>query len=364
MTLAVTNDPAAVRAAHADALERFPGPACPGFEATFTYVWDICRAAVYVCVRDWRLRVFLPFCNHPGYRNTWGHQLTGVVDDPLPRDRWWCNADLLCTKAAGPQGWTVGPLAVYRDFLEALLRRRPVRHATLFLNRRDHPLVRQDGHHPYGHVWQDGHGPRVADTSGFLPILSPYGSPAFRDRLIPTDVCWTVLRQAAPVHAGPWSARRPVALFRGTATNPLRTTLVRVLGHRPDFDVALTHSAGGRLRAHRGHVDRTPPSGARECWLDPSDWARYRVVLAVDGHCGLNRWAHLVRSGAWIVRVSGSVAPDTLLASLVPHEHVDGTAPDWCDELVGVVARLLGRRRGPPPLRDLRHRLLDAVDLT
>ena len=368
MTLVVTNDPDAVRGAHADALARFPGPPVPAFEATFAYLWTVCRAAVYVCVRDWRIRVFLPFCNHPGFRNPWGQQLTGHVatavgeaHGSLPPDRWWCNADLLCTKPASPEGWSVGPLPVYRDFLEQVLRQHPVRHAAFFLNRRDHPLVRRDGHHPYGHVWQGGRGPHLGTTDGFLPVLSPYGSPAFRDHLVPTDVCWTVLRQGAPVAATPWAARQPRAFFRGTATNPLRTTLVRVLGHRPDFDVALTHSGGGRLVARRGHVVRTSPSGHRDRWVPPRDWARYKVVLAVDGHCGLNRWAHLVRSGAWIVRVSGSVAPDTLLASLVPHEHVDGTAPDWCEQLVQVVARLLGRPRGPPPVRDLRRRVLDAV---
>jgi hypothetical protein len=376
-TMRVANRTEDVRAAHREALERFPssdpdadGDVTGRFEATLAYLWDHCRAAAYVVVRDWRVRAFVPFANHPGFRNAWSHQLDlaeGCGDEPLAPEAWWCNADVLCTRpAGGDAGWSVGTLPVYLEMFRAALRAHPVRHASFFLNRRDHPLLRRDGRCPYAHVWRGGEPPPsvLANPDDLLPILSPYTDAAvFADRVVCTDVCWRVLDGGGglvppDVPSVPWRDRRRAALFRGTATSALRIQLVEAVQGDASFDVALTHSAGGRLVAEAGTVRRLGESGSRDAWLDPAEWTRYRVVLAPDGHAALNRWALLVRSGAWIVRISRSAAPETMLSRLVPHEHVDGTRPGWEDRLRAVVAKLVRRRRGPTHPHDLRDKVL------
>ena len=302
----------------------------------------------------------MPFCNLD-FRNPW--QLKGPLPcEPLPPDRWWCNADILCTKPATARGWTIGPLPTYKSMICEALHQHPVRYSCFFLNRRDHPLVRRDGSYPYHHPFA-GTPPRVLrEPESLLPVLSPYtDSVTFHDRLIPTDVCWKTIRENCHIQMRPWQHRHPVAFFRGTATNPLRTELVRVFADHTNFDVALTHSSGGRLRVMKGVVERQAASGDAETWVPPSHWDQYRVILAVDGHCGLNRWAYLVRSGAWIVRISGSVAPEAWMASVVPHVHIDGTTPTWTRDLENCVARLISRDHGPRRVPRLWDRMVERV---
>ena len=201
--LVVVNSLGAVRRARTSALECFPDEAADqaaddaSFEATLLYMWDTCRCGTYVCVRDFRVRCVVPFCNLD-FRNSWSSQLTGDVPnrEALPHDRWWCNADVLCTRAAGSRGWTVGALPTYVAMLTAALHRHPVQHAEFYLNRRDHPLVTKSGKHPYAHVWRGDPPIVLAAPTRLLPVLSPYtDTTAFHDRLIPTDTCWSQVPQ-------------------------------------------------------------------------------------------------------------------------------------------------------------------------
>ena len=272
--LTVTNDPVDVAARHTDALVCFPDAHTDAdttrrFKVTLDYLWHTCRCCVYVCVRDWRVRVFAPFCNTE-FRNTWGAQLTGVgalaPPEARPPDQWWANADLVCTRPQGARGWGTGHLATYRSLVDAALREHPVRYASFFLNKRDHPLVRRDATHPYHHVWA-GAVPHVpGGTQDLLPVLSPYTGRAFLDRPLPTAQDWVALGGTTPALADEqprtdvvrvaWKSRRRVALWRGTNTNPVRAQLCAHFAAHPLFDVALTRSQGGRIVARRGHVER------------------------------------------------------------------------------------------------------------
>ena len=362
----VVNDVEVVRAAHGDALARFPAAADAEtqrrFDATLAYVWAECRCGILVVIRDWRVRVWMPFCNL-GFTNTWGCDLTlgERVNEALPVDRWWCNADLVCTRAQGDRGWGTAQNDVYLALVDAALKAHPVRFASVILNKRDHPLLRRDGSSAYNHVWSSPR-PRVLDNPDqLLPILSVFTGNAFLDRGIPCAQDWDT-HTFPPLRLTRWANRRPCALFRGTRTNPVRERLCAVFADDPRFDVKLTRSAGGRLVANRGHVSRVPASGDAAAFLPPETWSRYRVVLAVDGHAGLNRWAHLARSGAYIVRVATACeAGEAFLATCVPHDVVDATVPGWEDRLVAMVETLVARGRGPHRASNLRERMLQGV---
>ena len=349
VSLELVTSPDAVLAARARVLSRFGAPDAAADAAaaeSVQYVFTTCRAAVLVVVREYRIRLFLPFCN-PHFVNDYdlaGDELAQVARlEPVSVKNWWCNAGILCTRAVKGM-WSTHTLPTYMVMFEEALRTHPIRRTEFIFNRRDHPLVRVDGTMPYHHVY-GGPAP-TSPLSCPLPVLSPYSSTAFRDRLVPTDVCWTHLGAAAD--DVPWNLRIPTAMFRGTATGSIRASFVDAVQGDPLFDAALTRSKGGRLRCSGGRVSRALPSGDADAWLPPATWSRYRVVLAIDGHVGLNRWGHLVNSGAHIIRVSRSVAPDTALASCVPHHHIDATHDGWMAELRSTVQRLVA---GGPPVR-------------
>lgn len=89
-------------------------------ERTLRYVGQYARAAVLVCIREYRVRLFRPVV-HPAFRNDWGAQLVGrAAGDP---SQYWTNADVLCTQAVGPDGWGDGMLECYRHMLEQAARR-------------------------------------------------------------------------------------------------------------------------------------------------------------------------------------------------------------------------------------------------
>lgn len=376
-----------------DTMANFPFPPDSNeaiFQRTLDYIWTTCRTAIYVLVRDYRIRVFMPFCNNSGFHNTWSSEL--VFQDPdmerletLPKDRWWCNAGILCTRPQGSRGYSTYGLDCYRDMLDTVLRERPIQHTEFFLNRRDNPLVRRDGRHPYTCVWRTR--PPVVCTHRLLPILSPYVGPDYHDRCIPTVVCWSILGDRIPrgfdgdplARVGVsrphrWTDRDPRAFFRGTATNLIRVDMVRLLGSDTLFDIGLVPGGKSRrMRVHAGQVT-WPPSvdttrGNKHTatdWVDPSEWGRYRVILAPDGHVGLNRWAHLIRSGAWIIRIMGdTVAPGTMLGAMVPHTTVDtrGREQDqWAQEIRARVQELVARPHGPEYTgHGIRAAMLDGV---
>lgn len=362
----VVNTREHVRVAYESTIERFPGglDERDAFNATLDYIWHVCRCAVFISVRDYRVRAFIPFCALD-FHNDWNLNTDAITTEPgtLEPSRWWANADLICSKPQGLSGWGTSQLETYLEMFEAVLREHPVRYAAFFLNKRDHPLIRIDGTAPYHHVWA-GLPPRVWDPSGigFLPVLSPYTGVEFADRMIPTSVCWSEIVNPTSIKHVAWKKRKPVAFFRGTATNEIRVELCRRFGNHPCFDVALTHAAGGRLVAHDGVVTRTPPSGDKSAYIEPTQWGNYKVIIVPDGHSAANRWTHALYANAWVVRLTASVAPMTPLADIVAHETIDATVDGWGDRLEAIVRTLIGRRGGPRKKRyNIRTKVTELV---
>ena len=358
----ICNDFEVAHRLRAEVAARFPevGPS-ETFDRTLRYVQAYCRTAVYCLVAGGRLRIFLPLCDLT-FTNDWHAQLSdpdGVLaaeaaeaaEADLSPEKFWCNAGILCTRPAHPTGCGDAMLSTYRYLVEQSLRHHPTPTAEFLLNRRDHPLVRAPPRrHPYAAVWS-GPAPLLPGEfrdGALLPVLSPYTGPGFEDRLIPTahDVealTGRVFPSRDESHEPPvlhpptlpWSHRAPRAFFRGTATSAVRRRLVEDFGSDGRFDVGLTGSSR-RIFVTDGTAWRPPPVDTRARRVPPSEWGRYRVLLAPDGHSGLNRWAALAAAGGHVVRVRdpATAAPDCFLAQHIPHRVCD------VDDLPDVVSDL------------------------
>ena len=326
-----------------DVQSRFPNNLCDDqFHESLTYIWTFCRCAVLVMVRDYRVRLFLPFCNRREFRNDYQLDLSSVdTSGEIHPSKWWGNADLLCSRAQGPNGWTTSQLGTYAQWLQS---RQWPRHHTFFLNKRDAPLVRRDRSRPYHHLYTEVPMEPVVPTN-MLEVWSPYTSQDFADHAIPCSHDLESMREQVEWSVE-WSQRLPRAMFRGSATSSVRRELCEKLADHPMFDVALTYSRGGRLWCDRGRVWRTKPSGDSRAYLPPESWSRYKVLIAVEGHSGLNRWSNLLCSGAYVVHVCRQGKPTALL-SRHRHAFIDASKEDWIDDLVATVQELLGRPTGP-----------------
>lgn len=201
-------------------------------EVSITYAWTVCRAAIFVCVRNGAVTAFIPFAN-TSFQNVWAQQLhppgqvqailsstRGIPKDrALIRDprRWWCNAGILCTtESTKPEGaWSATYLGAVLDMIRAGAARDKTLNCAFILNKRDHALHRpaSDGELlvPYGFLYYPSSPPVVPDEElqwrvracgGLLQFMSFYGDPSvFSDRLVPTTDDWETVMQGRLSHA-------------------------------------------------------------------------------------------------------------------------------------------------------------------
>lgn len=319
---------AAVFGARAEMLQRFPdGPRIPEAvaRASVAYVCAHLRAAVYVLVRDSRLRLFVPFTAGNEFRNEWGAQLAVPASllsrlPALPRDRWWTNSVILCNRPT-PDVWGASFLCAYRHLIEAALAAGAVRDVEFILNKRDHPGIRLDRRHPYPHVWRD-RPTAAAAPERLLPMLSPYVGDAYADVAIPLTLDYErALQRVFPGdgHALPapptpvaWADKRPVAFFRGSSTGPGTTAATNVRMKlatlaRADFaDVGITRLSR-RLKVARGVVAVDADAGLPLApYVPMREQARYKYLVVVDGNSAPNRVGALLLTGSLLLWVRSS----------------------------------------------------------
>jgi len=82
--------------------------------------------------------------------------------------------------------------AIYHMFL-TLCKRRKIPDLTFFVNKRDHPILRKDGTHPYNHLFGDSYPMKERyreKMANYLPILSMNSSDDHVDIAVPTWEDW------------------------------------------------------------------------------------------------------------------------------------------------------------------------------
>lgn len=229
---------------------------------TLRYMYYHMRCGIVTVIRQSRVVLFAPFANE-FYRNTWARQAcfaagqcisdfgaTRTYDEakakvwapPLRNcastrledpTTWWANAGVVCNEPH-PQVWGDGLVDVLYRALERTCRRHAMPDCIVFINRRDHPqLARDTCYDSQPFIWKGGHSPRLSREryrpSEHCGVLSFYGGPGFADLLMPTQEDWALAQEArvsdkggdgrAPREAKTtWSQRKPVAVWRGSAT--------------------------------------------------------------------------------------------------------------------------------------------------
>jgi hypothetical protein len=227
---------------------------------TFRYMFNKLKKGIFVQIRNGKVSVFLPF-SKANFVNEWGHKIrvdpkyyrdipafvehihkvegkkdrNGVPYRFNPRNvnnipsTWYSNNCLV--RLEYPLSESDTNIPNMRDMMIDLCKNRSIPDIEFFINRRDFPVMRNDGTEPYNHIW-DGHIPLVSHNyESYSPILSMTSQTGFADVAIPTGEDWARVsavdgkffksskcNQPVDMEEVGWNCKTPIAVFRGGST--------------------------------------------------------------------------------------------------------------------------------------------------
>jgi len=168
----------------------------------FKYYFHTVKKGIFIKIKDGILEVFLPFSKN-NFDNKWGNTLQ-MSDDQLNdiyrncqtrsgrpfkpgrinknKLNWIGNNFLVRNEYPVIEGDS--NVSCLKHMFQTLLEKREIPDIEFFLNRRDFPLMRSDGTHPYGYNIPT----KLPDN--ILPIFSMCSNNSFNDMAIPTWDDW------------------------------------------------------------------------------------------------------------------------------------------------------------------------------
>lgn len=228
---------------------------------TFAYIFHKYKKGIFIQIRNNKVSVMLPFSKH-NFCNEWSHRIGydeskfdsmiqffeyvsskensrarkdgGRVREFRPNrvhkevNKWYANNALVRCEYPITENDS-GVSAISHMFLE-LCRTYTVPDMEFFVNRRDNPLLRKDGNEAYTYLFGENHKLVSHEYESYSPILSMCSSDKHADVPIPTWDDWSRVMSEegkyfpkSPVYRNEenvleWSAKKPVAVFRGAST--------------------------------------------------------------------------------------------------------------------------------------------------
>lgn len=272
---------------------------------TFRYMFYKFKKGVLVQVRNGRLATFLPFSN-VHYRNEWWRSVNTSANFPpnsLPVEEWYSNNGLM--RHESPCNETDTGMCHLKHMFETLCKQRSVPDVDVFVNKRDFPLLKEDGTEPYESLWGEGVELQSHAYAHYTPVLGMTTSDGFLDIPIPTCEDWNrvMLKQgvhfAQTSHVLPveqpfpseWRTKKDKCVFRGSstglgtcaATNP-RLKLVHLYKNHPLFNVGITNNNTKVRKLKDSCFLQVPKQVALAEPLSLLEQSTYKYVLHLPGH--------------------------------------------------------------------------------
>jgi len=329
---------------------------------TFRYLFYKFKKGIYVRIKNNKLHVFLPFSN-ANFRNEWGkniqvpeyffEDLYHLDNKPYNQKKisqftneWYANNSLV--RYEFPLTENDSGIPVLCDMLQTLCETRSVPDIEFFINKRDYPLIRKDGHESYKPLFGDI--PLVSHAyDSYCPILGMCTTDEHADIPIPTWDDWGRVSladgkhfqkcpQEPPAHESiDWDDKKPIAVFRGTSNgldihdNP-RVKLC--LMESELIDAGLT-KWNVRPRVGKDFKLETFPESLVETlrpkpYLSFAEQCQFKYIINVDGHVTAFRLSKELGSGSVVLKVE---SPYKIWFSdyLIPYDHYIPIASDLGD---------------------------------
>lgn len=283
----------------------------PSYETisdTFRFLFDKFKKGIFVQIQGGRLKTFLEFSNEQ-YTNGWSRIVNideGEVNlsDPKvqPLARWYANNYLV--RYENPFNENHTGVAELFDLMKEVCDARQIPDVEFFINRRDFPLIRKDGHEPYSSIF--GAKTRANAPPKLGLVVSMVGTADTLDIPFITPDDWSrctkrtfsTTKRSLNVFEDdciyPWESKRDIVIFRGSNTGinfgEKRILACEMCARDPMFDVKLTTVSArkqileGKLKdpSKCGVPDRARPHMGK--YVSLKDQSKYKYILHIEGH--------------------------------------------------------------------------------
>ena len=280
--------------------------------STFKYMFYKFKKGIFIQIRSGTLN-FVPFSN-AYFVNEWSDRigsfelLSNEEENILPKRKWYTNNGLM--RYENPCNETDTGFSHLKHMFESLLKEYPkIPDMDLFVNRRDFPILTKDKTEPYENIWDSEEQPLVSyNFEKYTPILSSSSGDRFADIPIPTMDDWIRVMKTENVFFAstkrtldiyddsfetPWSRKKSIAVFRGTATgigidsqSNVRIHLCEKFGENVLFNVGLTSNVT-RFRKCKGS-NIIQKADISKCTLKNhmsiEEQSKYKYIIHVEGH--------------------------------------------------------------------------------
>jgi poly(A) polymerase len=332
---------------------------------TFKYLFNYLKKGIFITIKNNTIVCFLPFCNFD-YTNKWSDKLKvprnyveGSIinreisdeNDPKMKDRLikFKNTVMSANNPAivkfskenevrsllknnlsinnNTSKWYANncifrnTMKYYRDievlklFTELCLHKL-VPDSTFFVSVRDFPVLKKDGTHPYDAIYNNKSPSLGLNLSKMVPICSQSITNKFADKLIPNsdDIDNILIKEYKSPSIRPWSMKKPIAVFRGSATgcgvtsvDNKRIHLTKISEKRPDIIDAKFLTINRRLKVQPGgycdYIEPTSINNSKEYRLSDEQQSLYKYIIDVEGYSSAFRFARTLSYGSVILKV-------------------------------------------------------------
>jgi hypothetical protein len=318
-------------------------------ESTFEYMFHKFKKGIYVKVCNGELVSFTPF-SKAAYVNEWANRIrvdpkyeglekffevhhslsnklngTSYKFNPakiqLDPAYWYANNCIL--RYENPINESDTNFSQLKSMFLELCQERCVPDIEFFLNKRDFPILTQNGTEPYNHIYGDN--VPLKSNNKYAPILSMCSSNRFADIAIPTHEDWARVKSFEDVFFPPkcrnyrfkfnleWDSKKSMAVFRGSNTgcgfnkeNNVRLKLAHLGKQYPQYlDVGITNW-NLRIRKHKDSPYLQIPD-IEDLQLvqklSPEQQSDYKYLINVDGHVSAFRLSLELSMGCCILLV-------------------------------------------------------------
>lgn len=300
-------------------------------EKTFKYIYYNTLTGIYVKIINNQLKIFYLFYNED-YKNDWINNINipkfykNLNRKNINKDKskWSVNNCIIDNRTITndtKEKMEFNRLLEFKYFLKLLCKKYTIKDIDFFINRRDFPIVRNDGKHPYNHAYNNI---KHHSTNKFIPIFSQSTSPKHTDiPIINIDDITMLTNITYPPKNSkitiptliPWDEKKNVAFFRGTATgcgvlqeNNQRIKLAKVSFDLNDVNIldAGLVSWNYRDKLYQKKMTLINPKKLGFPLVNkvsPQEQLKYKYIIHVDGHVAAYRLSRELYSGSVILLV-------------------------------------------------------------
>lgn len=312
----------------------------------FHYLFDIFKKGIYVVIRSRNIQVYLPFSNSV-YRNDWGQNLASkgvlaleekhhfvpkfvpsIYQTMIQKDvnRWYANYCFFRNTVykngilRGKDDEGDKSVANFLQLITELCYERNIPDVVFFISPRDFPVLRKDRFHPYNRLYLPEDPPYLGMFPiGPIPIFSQSVTDEYEDQLIPNDddIVSVLCDNKRRMYSTNWDTKKSVAVFRGSATgcgttpenNPRLHLYELSKTHSSIMDVRLT-GLNEKVKIDADGIPQIidkqlfPKINKERDSLPPSEQAKYKYIINVQGHVAAFRLTRELSYGSVILKVN------------------------------------------------------------